>query len=133
MTDPSNPARKSTEISEGFAVIGDGASADLNSLEKGSHGPESATDIVLEKPELGEGPLIDCVLPESSISESGNVFADKEGGVKFNTMTWFQTALVMIAETISLGILSLPSVLAETGMLPWVNFFPHSDQKLIIL
>jgi amino acid permease len=32
-------------------------------------------------------------------------------------MTWWQGALVMIAENISLGILSLPAVLARVGLI----------------
>lgn len=40
-----------------------------------------------------------------------------------NKISWFlyrQTAFIMIAETISLGILSLPSVLAAVGLVPYV-------------
>lgn len=37
---------------------------------------------------------------------------------RFKTMTWFQAGLVMIAETISLGILSLPHAMATLGLLP---------------
>ncbi|KAL8687922.1 MAG: hypothetical protein Q9218_006039 [Villophora microphyllina] len=36
--------------------------------------------------------------------------------VKYRTMAWWQAGMIMIAETISLGILSLPSVLAEIGI-----------------
>ena len=36
--------------------------------------------------------------------------------VKYKTMEWWQAAVTMIAETISLGILSLPSVLAAIGL-----------------
>ncbi|KAL8903957.1 MAG: hypothetical protein Q9171_007215 [Xanthocarpia ochracea] len=49
-------------------------------------------------------------------------FGNEENAeVKFKTMTWWmknsrQAGMIMIAETISLGILSLPSVLAEIGM-----------------
>lgn len=32
-------------------------------------------------------------------------------------MTWWQGAIVMIAENISLGILSLPAVLAKVGLI----------------
>ena len=38
--------------------------------------------------------------------------------VKYRTMHWWQAGMIMIAETISLGILSLPSVLAAVGMVP---------------
>ncbi|KIX95838.1 uncharacterized protein Z520_08546 [Fonsecaea multimorphosa CBS 102226] len=43
---------------------------------------------------------------------------DEEGGVKYRTLEWWQCGMIMIAETISLGILSLPSVLATIGMVP---------------
>lgn len=36
--------------------------------------------------------------------------------VKYRTMAWWQAAITMIAETISLGILSLPSVLGTIGL-----------------
>ena len=39
--------------------------------------------------------------------------------VKYRTMHWWQAGMIMIAETISLGILSLPSVLAATGFVPY--------------
>ena len=41
-----------------------------------------------------------------------------DASVKYRTMSWFQCGMIMIAETISLGILSLPSVLAAVGMVP---------------
>jgi hypothetical protein len=44
-------------------------------------------------------------------------FGDEtDNEVKYRTMHWWQAAITMIAETISLGILSLPSVLATVGM-----------------
>lgn len=45
---------------------------------------------------------------------------EEEGDVQYRTLTWWQAAMIMIAETISLGILSLPSVLATVGMVPGV-------------
>ncbi|KAL8698203.1 MAG: hypothetical protein Q9201_006701 [Fulgogasparrea decipioides] len=48
---------------------------------------------------------------------SGDPFGDESNSaVKYKTMAWWQAGMIMIAETISLGILSLPSVLAEIGM-----------------
>ena len=48
-------------------------------------------------------------------------FADEgEGEVKYRTLRWWQAAMVMIAETISLGILSLPSVFARVGLAPGI-------------
>lgn len=40
--------------------------------------------------------------------------------VKYRTLEWWQAAIIMIAETISLGILSLPSVYAAIGMVPGI-------------
>lgn len=48
-------------------------------------------------------------------------FGDEEGaGVKYKTMTWLQTAFIMIAETVSLGILSIPSTLKVVGLVPGI-------------
>ncbi|RPB28604.1 amino acid transporter [Terfezia boudieri ATCC MYA-4762] len=48
---------------------------------------------------------------------NGDPFGNEEGKkVKYKTLTWPQTGFIMIAETISLGILSLPSVLAAVGL-----------------
>ncbi|KAI5857262.1 amino acid transporter [Tricharina praecox] len=48
-------------------------------------------------------------------------FGNEEGaGIKYKTMTWCQTAFVMIAETVSLGILSLPSTLKAVGLIPGI-------------
>ncbi|RAL62795.1 hypothetical protein DID88_004637 [Monilinia fructigena] len=45
-------------------------------------------------------------------------FGNEEGAeVQYKTMTWWQGSLVMIAENISLGILSLPAVLAKCGLI----------------
>lgn len=45
---------------------------------------------------------------------------ESDAEVQYRTMTWWQAAAIMIAETISLGILSLPSVLAAIGLVPGV-------------
>lgn len=44
----------------------------------------------------------------------------EEGDIEFRSLAWWQAGMVMIAETISLGILSLPSVLAKIGVVPGV-------------
>lgn len=46
--------------------------------------------------------------------------------LKFQRLDLADKAAVMIAETISLGILSLPSALAAIGILPYVRF-PHQS------
>lgn len=45
---------------------------------------------------------------------------EEEGDVQYRTLAWWQAAMIMIAETISLGILSLPSVLARVGLVPGI-------------
>ncbi|KAG2416796.1 hypothetical protein HFD88_008012 [Aspergillus terreus] len=40
--------------------------------------------------------------------------------VKYRTLRWWQCGMIMIAETISLGILSLPSAVAALGLVPAV-------------
>ncbi|EOD46530.1 putative amino acid transporter protein [Neofusicoccum parvum UCRNP2] len=45
-------------------------------------------------------------------------FGDEVGAaVQYKTMKWWQGAIVMIAENISLGILSLPAVIAKVGLI----------------
>lgn len=41
---------------------------------------------------------------------------EKEGEIKYRTVQWWQCGMIMIAETISLGILSLPSAVAVLGL-----------------
>lgn len=74
-------------------------------------------------PEKGVGgaPAYDAHRRRSRASVSDDPFGDEsDAEVKYRTMTWWQVAAVMIAETISLGILSLPSVLAGVGMVPGI-------------
>ena len=53
----------------------------------------------------------------ASKHDRGDPFGDEsDAEVKYRTMSWWQAAITMIAETISLGILSLPSVLGTIGM-----------------
>lgn len=53
--------------------------------------------------------------------ETEDPFGAEEGGdVQYRTLAWWQAAMLMIAETISLGILSLPSVLARVGFIPGI-------------
>ena len=53
----------------------------------------------------------------SNATFAGDPFGDEsEAEVKYRTLSWWQAAVTMIAETISLGILSLPSVLATIGI-----------------
>ena len=46
-------------------------------------------------------------------------FGDESNSqVKYKTLAWWQASMIMIAETVSLGILSLPKVLATVGFAP---------------
>ncbi|KAI9151785.1 N amino acid transport system protein-like protein [Paramyrothecium foliicola] len=40
--------------------------------------------------------------------------------IDYKTLTWWQGGIVLIAETVSLGILSLPSVVATLGLVPGI-------------
>ncbi|MCJ1355887.1 MAG: hypothetical protein MMC33_005879 [Icmadophila ericetorum] len=75
----------------------------------------------------GEFDLERNITPSSSREDASrwkgrtDPFANPDGGdVEFRTMRWWQAGMIMIAETISLGILSLPSVLAAIGIVPGV-------------
>jgi len=41
-----------------------------------------------------------------------------ENGVEYQSMAWWQAGMVMVAETISLGILSLPQAMSTVGVVP---------------
>ncbi|KAI5818690.1 amino acid transporter [Pyronema omphalodes] len=59
--------------------------------------------------------------PPPPVADAVDPYGDEsKADIKFKTMTWQQTAFVMIAETVSLGILSLPSTLKAVGLVPGV-------------
>ena len=48
-------------------------------------------------------------------------FGDESGeGVKYKTLSWWQCGILLIAETMSLGVLSLPEVIATMGFVPGI-------------
>ncbi|KAH7175303.1 transmembrane amino acid transporter protein-domain-containing protein [Dactylonectria macrodidyma] len=58
---------------------------------------------------------------ENTVVERNQVLGGEEGDlIDYKTLTWWQGGIVLIAETVSLGILSLPSVLAAVGLLPGI-------------
>ncbi|KAM3073372.1 hypothetical protein ACMFMF_006577 [Clarireedia jacksonii] len=60
----------------------------------------------------------DDTMPDVKEAEVLDAYGNEEGAeVQYKTMTWWQGSLVMIAENISLGILSLPAVLAKVGLI----------------
>jgi hypothetical protein len=62
-----------------------------------------------KKKEAPAGPRDPFAADEASVTE---------GDIEFRSLKWWQCSMVMIAETISLGILSLPKVLATVGLIP---------------
>lgn len=89
---------------------------------KPSH--ESATNRTASQPDV-EKQQQDAVPPydtemgrkKSKYDDRGDPFGDESNSeVKYRTMAWWQAGITMIAETISLGILSLPSVLGTIGI-----------------
>ncbi|KAE8146781.1 amino acid transporter [Aspergillus avenaceus] len=64
-----------------------------------------------DKKQEGDGP----------VPEYNDPFGDEEfAEIKYRTLRWWQCGMIMIAETISLGILSLPSAMAALGLVPAV-------------
>ncbi|EEY19358.1 aromatic and neutral aliphatic amino acid permease [Verticillium alfalfae VaMs.102] len=54
--------------------------------------------------------------------EHAGALVEKDEGelIDFKTLHWLQGGIVLVAETVSLGILSLPSVLATVGLVPGI-------------
>lgn len=55
-------------------------------------------------------------------SREADPFGDETGEatVKYKTVEWWETSFLMVAETVSLGILSLPKVISTMGFIPGV-------------
>ncbi|KAF6832940.1 amino acid transporter [Colletotrichum plurivorum] len=56
----------------------------------------------------------------SSSNLGGVTDNDEAELINFKTLHWLQGGIVLVAETVSLGILSLPSVLATVGLVPGI-------------
>jgi amino acid permease len=52
--------------------------------------------------------------------ENEDAEKDASEEINYHTLTWWQAGVVMIAETVSLGILSLPAVVANLGIAPGI-------------
>lgn len=51
--------------------------------------------------------------------EVADAFGNEEfAEIKYKTLKWWQCGLLMICESVSLGVLSLPSAMATLGMVP---------------
>jgi len=83
-------------------------------LERQTSYTDSKHDVVVEDVEKD---------PENLKTEEPvyDVFGkDEEHSIRYKTMSWVKCGVVMIAETIALGVLSLPSVLLTVGMVPGI-------------
>lgn len=68
---------------------------------------------------IGQAPIPDDEESNTTMKEAEvlDVFGNEDGAeIQYKTMTWWQGAMIMIAENISLGILSLPAVLKTIGL-----------------
>jgi hypothetical protein len=95
----------------------EGLEKDQGMREKEINGPDDASS---NDREQGLIPGQTIVLGELS---SGYPVDDENTGPKdihYKTCKWWQTGMLMLAETISLGILSLPSVLSKVGLIPGI-------------
>ncbi|KAJ5988022.1 hypothetical protein N7481_003232 [Penicillium waksmanii] len=55
---------------------------------------------------------------KDSVPEDDPFGNEESGEVKYRVMKWWQAGMLMVAENISLGILSLPSAVATLGIVP---------------
>lgn len=102
-------ASMSIEIVEAPAEVRDpGKPKDEDQIREIERQSQSSTGSEARK--KPEGPR-DPFAGEDNVSVS-------EGQIKFKTLNWWQCGMLMIAETISLGILSLPSVMDIVGLIP---------------
>ncbi len=74
--------------------------------------------------ELKDGSIEDteraqtAVVAPSSPTENEPFGDETNAEIKYRTMHWWQAGIIMVAETISIGILSLPAALAAVGLVP---------------
>jgi len=52
--------------------------------------------------------------------EGGDIFSHDPAAAKFKSCHWLNAGVLMVAETISLGILSLPAAIAKLGLIPGI-------------
>ncbi|KAK3296676.1 transmembrane amino acid transporter protein-domain-containing protein [Chaetomium fimeti] len=62
----------------------------------------------------------DDIEPAPPIYSPDGEMKDGSEEINYHTLTWWQAGVVMIAETVSLGILSLPAVVANLGLAPGI-------------
>ncbi|TPX07115.1 uncharacterized protein E0L32_011010 [Thyridium curvatum] len=69
-------------------------------------------------------PDAEAALASAADEEPAPSYAEELGDdgrqINYRTLEWWQAGVIMIAETVSLGILSLPAVLATIGLVPGI-------------
>ncbi|KAI9370256.1 transmembrane amino acid transporter protein-domain-containing protein [Aspergillus egyptiacus] len=90
----------------------------MNPHSSGNSNTDLAWDNTREKIQEENATAPDQQNAESSPYRQ-DVFGDEEHAeVKYKTLEWWQCGLLMVAETISLGILSIPKAVAGLGLVP---------------
>lgn len=88
------------------------------------HGEEKVTTQHISNGMILEEARSGSATSEESLRKKDNAEGPNEdvyvshGEIHFQNLKWWQCGMVMVAETISLGILSLPSVLSIVGLVP---------------
>ncbi|KAJ5599840.1 hypothetical protein N7450_000907 [Penicillium hetheringtonii] len=76
-----------------------------------------------ENDKIGENKHEPTFMEEGGLKhgEVSDAFGNEEyAEIKYKTLTWWQCGLLMICESVSLGVLSLPSAVSTLGMVPGV-------------
>ncbi|TKA83455.1 hypothetical protein B0A55_00576 [Friedmanniomyces simplex] len=94
---------KAAETVSTVRAVSDSASTDGGNLEMGLMTVKSGSE--------GESGVDQATLVSDDVGQV-------DDRIVYNTLGWVKAAMIMIAETISLGILSLPAVLAAIGLVP---------------
>lgn len=83
------------------------------STQDSTHGStqQSSTGTVVRH--ISEKPI-----PSIERDDLDPMTAHHADGVEYQSMKWWQAGMVMVAETISLGILSLPQAMSTVGVIP---------------
>ncbi|KAL1628021.1 hypothetical protein SLS56_006062 [Neofusicoccum ribis] len=93
----------------------------IDDLEKMAPPPYTASEAaVIASPLIGS--RTNVLIYETSQVGEVNPFGheDENAEIKYRTMEWWHAGLLMVAENISLGILSLPQAVAHLGLFPGI-------------
>ncbi|KAB8246561.1 transmembrane amino acid transporter protein-domain-containing protein [Aspergillus flavus] len=85
------------------------ASSDVKDIEHGLDRRDNESEKPPFEDNLKEEP------PQLAVDAFG---AEETAEVKYKTLDWWQCGILMIAETVSVGVLSLPATLASIGLIP---------------